>query len=200
MNASDILPQDVSEDGLIEVLLDCARRIQAWRLPPNWSAFDWAREIGQVLSIASCEAASDFDAAIGVPLALFVHQRAMSRALTRYRQEWAYGLHFRSPCAAARHVREDGRKCSDPASGHRGRRKGESRAEAGALADCEELAEAVAALPERSRRLILLLFWEDRTECEVAEKMGISQPAINKRKHAILRALRRRIESHRLRQ
>jgi DNA-directed RNA polymerase specialized sigma24 family protein len=45
-------------------------------------------------------------------------------------------------------------------------------------------------LPPEQRRLIEQLFWEERTETEVAAAMGINQSTINRRKRTILNGLR----------
>ena len=45
-------------------------------------------------------------------------------------------------------------------------------------------------LPEPDRNLIECLFWEDRTEREIAGRLGITQQAVSKRKHRILDELR----------
>jgi RNA polymerase sigma factor (sigma-70 family) len=134
----------------------------------------------QVLRIALWQAECAFDPALGIPRAAFLYCRLMARVLTRYRQEWRYGLHFHSPCAdhpeASRAPIEA--TCEPP--------------------PCDDLADAMAALPEHSRRLILMLFWEERSEREVAEALGLSQPAIHKRKQCILGLLRRWLEARRL--
>ena len=52
---------------------------------------------------------------------------------------------------------------------------------------------AVGALPPEQRRLIEQLFWEDRTETEVADATGTNQSTINRRKQAILNGLRMKL-------
>ena len=48
-------------------------------------------------------------------------------------------------------------------------------------------------LREPDRRLIEQLYWERCTECEVAERLGISHQAVSRRKRTILDWLRDRI-------
>ena len=55
----------------------------------------------------------------------------------------------------------------------------------------------VGALPAEQRRLIQQLFWEERTETEVADAMGTHQSTINRRKQAILNGLQQRLHDRR---
>ena len=52
---------------------------------------------------------------------------------------------------------------------------------------------AVGALPSEQSRLIEQLFWQERTETEVAAAMNINQSTINRRKHDILKGLRMKL-------
>ena len=59
------------------------------------------------------------------------------------------------------------------------------------LADLSEsVRTALAALSPQDHWLIEQLFWDGHTEAEVARQLHISQPAVNKRKHTILKKLR----------
>ena len=176
-------------EAALPVLMRCFQRIRTWRLPPNWSASDWFEEVKEVLCVAAIEADADFDPARGVSVGAFLYHRAMSRVLTRYRQEWNYGTRFVSECAG---------RCADADEAHN------SQASSGRTDDpflcapepdkpLEELTEALASMSAPSRRLIELLFWEERTESEAAREFGISQPAICKRLQAVLSALHRRV-------
>ena len=49
---------------------------------------------------------------------------------------------------------------------------------------------AIGALPAKQRRLIEQLFWEERTETEVANTMNTNQSTINRSKRTILKSLR----------
>ena len=195
----EILPWTVETDDpweaifppeTLPVIFRCLRRILSWRLPPNWSRFDWREEVREILGVSAWSAQSEFDPTRGIPFPAFLHQRLMARALTRYRQEWTYGLRFHSRCSES------------PTSDD------EDRADPGDVPDTvdpfsgvedsperEALAEAVAALPEPSRRLMMRLFWEERPEREVAAELGISQPAVSKRKQAIMRELHRSLDA-----
>ena len=54
----------------------------------------------------------------------------------------------------------------------------------------ESLRAAVAALADDERQLIEYLFFDGLTERETAAILGISQPAVTKRKHKIIKKLR----------
>jgi hypothetical protein len=95
----------------------------------------------------------------------------LSSALTRYRQEWSYALH------------------SGVESDIEGRDK----------VDCHEhldvivlsIRVAVDHLPLSEGWLITQLYWNERSEADVARHTGITQQAISKRKQRILASLRR---------
>lgn len=55
---------------------------------------------------------------------------------------------------------------------------------------CEMLHKALSFLSEEEQNLIRLLFFEERTEREVAEAMGIYRNAVHKQKKRILRKLK----------
>ena len=52
---------------------------------------------------------------------------------------------------------------------------------------------ALDSLAELDRGLIRQLFWDGRTEDDLAREWGVSQQAVSKRKQKILRALRRQM-------
>jgi RNA polymerase sigma factor (sigma-70 family) len=157
------------------------KRIRSWRVPPNWSRGDWFEELTAVGTAAAWQAVCEFDPRRGVPLAGFSYCRLITRCLSRYRKEWRYALHlvasdsgeeetttFKNPGpATSSAAKADGRHCSNG-----------------------ELRGAVAALSGNQQRLIEHLFWEERTETDLAATMGISQSTINRRKQAILSSLR----------
>ena len=75
--------------------------------------------------------------------------------------------------------------------------RGGGAIEAGEYPDAttfEALHQGLAQLAGPDRWLIERLFWDGNTEAEVAEELGISQPAISKRKCAIIRKLRSRLD------
>ena len=54
----------------------------------------------------------------------------------------------------------------------------------------ERLYKLLGTLTEKERKLIEALFFEEKTEREVALSLGISQPAVHKQKNKILKKLR----------
>jgi DNA-directed RNA polymerase specialized sigma subunit len=150
----------------------CLRRINAWRVPPNWSTSEWLREMRAVASCAAWEAECDYDAARGIPFSAFARQRVLSRALTRYRREWAYWLHSTA---------ESGEVRSDGIASHAGHRQTLVSA----------IGVAIDRLPVSEAWLIRQLYWKERSETEIARDAGITQQAISKRKRVILSSLRR---------
>ena len=156
------------------VVEDCLRRIRRWRVPPNWAVPQWREEIEAHAVAAACDAVAIYDPARGVPVGTFVHGRVMARALTRYRQEWGYAR--RVAC----NLGDGGEEVFERAAPSR--------------LDHLDLDEAVAGLSTTQRWLLDQIFWRERTESTVASVLGLSQRAVSKRKQAVLRVLRRRLE------
>jgi DNA-directed RNA polymerase specialized sigma24 family protein len=157
------------------------KRIRSWRVPPNWSRADWFEEVTAVGTAAAWQAVCEFDAARGVPLAGFGYCRMMTRCLSRYRKEWRYALHLVASDSCEKETttfKQSGLAASSAANGN------------GAHPSDDDLRGAVGALPPERRRLMEQLFWEERTETEVANAMGTNQSTINRRKQAILNGLR----------
>ncbi len=149
----------------------CLTRARRWKAPPNWSRHQWLEEVAAQAELA---AAVEFPMA-GKPSAVPVNantfeSRILNDVLKRYRQECSFCWHC-------------GRRLT-----------GEPAEEAENLDDAVgpmvlRLAGAVAQLAEPNRRLIKLLYWQHRTESEVAADFGVSQQAINKRKRRIFAQL-----------
>jgi DNA-directed RNA polymerase specialized sigma subunit len=153
----------------------CLRRIFRWRVPPNWSASDWRDEIRAEAACAAWQAVSDYDPSLSVPFSAFARQRVLTSTLTRYRQEWAYALR-----STPEH---------DP-------EKPESRLWDSTTSEVFDdwPRHALARLSEPDLWLIEQLFLRDRTEANIATQIGINQPAISKRKRAIVMQLSRYVD------
>ena len=147
-------------------------RRQLRHAPPNWSTRDWREEMKAHCAAAAWHAMSEYDSSRGVPLQAFVHQRVLADAYTRYRQECKYARRYGYEIPLKEKPRED-----EGSFYH--------------TEFVELLLKVLAQLPKTDSWLLKQLFWEGLTEAEVAHAMGISQPAVNKRKQVILRELRR---------
>ena len=55
----------------------------------------------------------------------------------------------------------------------------------------ETLTVALDKLPAAERELINALYYDEKTQCEVAREAGISQPAVHKRHNRILEKLKK---------
>jgi RNA polymerase sigma factor (sigma-70 family) len=152
----------------------CVRRIHSWRVPPRWASRDWWEEIDAESIASACHAIRTFDPQRGPTLANFVYHSILACALARYRQEWNYALRYGRSAATEGHP------------------VGIDDVESRFLADQDEkrLMHLMTDLPENDRQLIVSLYWDGRTENEVAGGLGISQQAVCKRKHKILNGLR----------
>jgi RNA polymerase sigma factor (sigma-70 family) len=150
----------------------CTGRTHSWRVPPRWSVSDWWEEIDAESIAAACHAIRIFDPNRGPTLNSFVYHQILASALTRYRQEWTYALRY-------------GLSSSEDPS-HPG-----TDDQLAIEQDEDQLKRLMTRLPEADRRLLERLFWEGRTETEIASGLGITQQAVSKRKRKILTELRR---------
>ena len=158
----------------LPILDSCLRRIFRWRVPPNWSIFEWRNEMRAEASCAAWQAVCDYDPSFGVPFSAFAHQRVLTRTLTRYRQEWAYTLRLEYE---ADPEESDSRTLDSTSS---------------AVFD-DWPRNALAGLSKSDLWLVGQLFLRGRTEADIATQIGITQQAVNKRKWMILLRLRRDI-------
>jgi RNA polymerase sigma factor (sigma-70 family) len=182
-----ITTSDILSDGA-ETLGSAAqsglKRTRSWRVPPNWSPGDWFEELAAVGTAAAWQAVCEFDPERGVPLAGFGYCRVIGRCLARYRKEWRYALHL---------VTSDSSENETATFKHRSLTASSAAKTDGKHGLNDDLRGAVGALPAEQRRLIEQLFWQERTEAEVAHSMGTNQSTINRRKQAILNGLRMKL-------
>lgn len=158
------------------------QKVWGWQCPPNWTEKDWQIELSTLALAAACQC-------------LFEQPDADDNTLTHYilvilkkfwRDEWAYAarcvpLEFPppstdedEPCITLEFVATDWDE--DKILLH--------------LA----LQKALARLPEKERLLIHCLFWEQKSQAEVAKELGISPRAVRKRLNAVLKKLRAMLE------
>ena len=163
-----------NDDELSAALRRAFGRIFSWRIPPNWSAHDWLDEVKAITAAACCQAEFDFDFERGVPLSAFLYRRALTCAWTRYRQEWAYALHF---------MQEDCVEHYDDVVTPRTNLPEVCPPD-------DSLQCALLELPFTDQWIIRQLFWNSISEDKVARNLKITQQAVSKRKRKIICKLR----------
>jgi RNA polymerase sigma factor (sigma-70 family) len=62
-----------------------------------------------------------------------------------------------------------------------------------AVSDRQQMLRSLAALPPRQRAVLVLAFYEDRSETEIAEAMGCSRGTVKSQKARALSTLRERL-------
>jgi len=150
------------------------RRAQGWRVPPNWSSTDWRDELEAVAIVAVWQAQLDYDSSRKVPVGGFIFARVLARTLTRYRQEWRYATH--TTCEA-NGAESNGARLPDMTAFP-------------ALTGAWAIEEALCRLPREENKLLSSLYWQNRTQADIARELAISQPAVNKRKRVALEHLK----------
>ena len=182
ITASDILSD--GDETLGSAVQSGLKRTRSWCVPPNWSRDDWLEELAAVATAAAWQALRDFDPDRGVPLAGFGYCQIISRCLARYRKEWRYAVHIDASNSCEKETttfKHPGLFASSAANAD------------GPHPSNDDLRGAVGALPAEQRRLIEQLFWEERTEADMASAIGTNQSTINRRKQAILKGLRMKL-------
>lgn len=147
----------------------CMHRIRSWRAPLNYSRKDWLDEIEAEAAAEMWLALQSYDPSRNVPVGAFLYQRVLAGVLRRYRQEWSY---------AHRHSAEDILNQREPVASERSDN----------LSIAVRL--AMSRLSHNDRKLLVQLYWADRTEMDIADELGISQQGVSKRKRSLLANLR----------
>jgi DNA-directed RNA polymerase specialized sigma24 family protein len=170
MAKHQVLASRSDQPGWLPVLDHCMRQARAWRVPPRWSACDWCDELQAEGAAAAIQAECVYDPGRGVPLGEYIRLCVWHHLLKRWHKEWSYALRWICIPELLEHSLEDV-PCSPSES--------------------DDLHVALARLIESDRRLIDRLYWREESEFEVGSSLGISQQAVSKRKHSVLRKLRR---------
>jgi DNA-directed RNA polymerase specialized sigma24 family protein len=182
-----------SGDSLESVIQSCRRRIRSWRIPPNWCRADWFEEVKALETIAAWQYGRVYDTSSGIKYETFVYQKVMAVVLTHYRREWRYALRFipTDECASRRFSsngvsnsdgfieRDDIMQCGSSVNNVRSSITG--------------LRAALKNLSKVQRQLIRNLYVYGYSEAEIGKSLEISQRAVNKRKHVILKLLREQL-------
>lgn len=158
-------------EQLNDIVIRCVARIQRWMVPPNWSRSQWMEEISSQAELALAMEYDLVNKQSGSLLDLKrLESRIQNNLLKRYRQEWSFARH------CCRHFTTD--KPAEPDI---------LENDLGLMLSA--LGIAMAALSEPDRRLIEMLYCQQRNESQVAAEMGVCQSAISKRKRRILSKL-----------
>jgi DNA-directed RNA polymerase specialized sigma24 family protein len=171
------------EDEIEPVLKNTLHRIHSWPVPYNWSRRDWHSETENLATAAAWQAAADYIPPRELAFSCFVHQRVISCLRTRYRQEFLYGIRFSIELTSTD-------TDSDSNSPHESTQPPPDSDPAVNQFACFDIVEALSRLSIEQRHLIEQIFWFGHTETHLADALGISQVAVNKRKQAALRTLR----------
>jgi RNA polymerase sigma factor (sigma-70 family) len=170
----------------VQVALHQARQ---WRCPIHWDGKEWQKELDAIAQAAAFEACFYFDEQRGMTLETFVFWQVLTALRDFHRREWAY---FAFHCGHLTKVSDEGEAG-----------EGDESAEV-----CEEVATeglerewrrylifwALERLSERERQVINRLYWDGRTEAEIAHELGISQQAVSKIKRKAIQKLRELLE------
>lgn len=183
--APDDGPKDPHLHLLTVSLRPALQRARTWAAPPNWMFASWQEELCQTAYSAALTAEREYDQARGVTFELFIHYRALAKLLAFYRAEWL----FATKCAETARTPD----CNEDPPGSANRISSDLSPDE--YLTQREIHNLLCTLSADQRTLIWSLFWERRTESELASKLRISQRAVSKRKHGVLRSLRAQFTS-----
>ncbi len=142
-------------------------RAYQWRYPFNWTRPQWWEEISSEAALAVIELSRV--TTLDMPTDITRCQNMIqNRLLKHYRRELAFNKY------CGQQIDNEPTALQDP-------QQGEVQL---------DLQMAMNRLPARDRLLIQQLYWEKRTESQIAAEAGVSVPAICKRKKRILCHLR----------
>jgi RNA polymerase sigma factor (sigma-70 family) len=157
----------------------CRSRTHRWRTPPRWSIREWREELDAECIASAYRAIRNFDPERGPSIESFVYYTVLADALIRLRREWTYFHRYGAPTSLP--DQPDRRDAVDE--------------QFAAEQDNQAVFRLIEDLPVTDRHLIECLFWEGRTEKDVAGGLGITQQAVSKRKQKVLNGLRNTLTS-----
>jgi hypothetical protein len=158
-------------EQLNDIVIRCLARIQRWKVPSNWSRSQWIEEMSAQAKLAAAMECGMFDKQNGsLRKTNGLESRIQNNLLKRYRQEWSFARHC---CGHFTTV-----KPAEPDT---------LENDLGLMLSA--LGIAMAALSESDRRLIEMLYCQQRNESQVAAEMRVCQSAISKHKRRILSKL-----------
>jgi RNA polymerase sigma factor (sigma-70 family) len=172
-----------------QALQAALRKARKWRRPPHWDGNEWHKELDAIARAAAFEACCYFDEQQSITLETLVFWQVLTVLRDFHRREWAY---FAFHCGHLTKVSDEGEAG-----------EGDESAEV-----CEEVATegleqewrrylifwALERLSERERQVMKRLYWDGRTEAEIAHELGISQQAVSKIKRKAIQKLRELLE------
>jgi len=166
---------------LAPLIQSVIRRVSRWQTPANWSRADWADEERAVVNLAVCQTVRDHSQVADNSLEQTVYFHALGRALTRYRQESLYSGRF-LPLMPTEDTADEEENV--PTIAPRWCPVDES------VCTPEWLTAAIEGLPKPDSQLIEKLFWQERTQADIARELNISQRAVSQRRQRVLKNLR----------
>ncbi len=167
----------------LEIVKRCLEQTRRWRCPPHWQPDDWREELLAIAWAALWEGVQD-----GIRSETQLHRFVMAALMRRYRSEWNYGIRWVQPTDLEEENgdRESGWDLWDWIVSETEDFDEQQEINWTAMV----IRQALAQLPKEDRYIIERRFWDGATERELAEELGISQPAIHKRLKQIIEQLR----------
>ncbi len=158
---------------LHRVVLEAVRCACRWTTPCNWDSRQWKEELQSVAYLAALEAQQDYDPARGVAEEQFVLSRTLSALLTYYRREWRFAHRCNVPVV----VPENEGDCEHNLLEQEPDPEAERFVED--ICRSDALQRAMRRLSAREREVLYLYFWEQLTDRQIAERVGVSLASVS---------------------
>lgn len=168
---------------LNEVVHKALRKAYRWQTPCNWSTSQWQEELVGVAYLACLEAEGDYDPVQGLPLQHFLLQRTLSALLSHYRREWRFASRY-TPIDLADPDNETDSKQPDPTDP-------ESDTFVNQVCLSVDVQRAMSSLTAREREVLVMVFWDQMSERDIADRIGVALSTVCVYKDRALRKLRR---------
>jgi len=162
----------VDEKLLHQVALEAVRRACRWKPPCNWDAQQWKEELQSVAYLATLEAQRDYDPARGVAEEQFVLSRTLSALLTYYRREWR----FAHRCSLLVVAPENEGDCEHNLLEQEPDPEAERFVED--ICRSDALQRVMRRLSAREREVLYLYFWEQLTDRQIADRLGVAPASV----------------------
>jgi len=161
------------------------RQARQWRRPLHWDRSEWHKELDAIAQATAFEACFRFDKRRSAPLEAFVFRQVLAALRDFHRREWAY---FALHCEHLPRVGEE----EDMEEGNESAEFCERVATEGLEREWRRylIHWTLERLSERERQVIKQLYWDEKTEAEIAHELGISQQAVSKTKQKAIQKLK----------
>lgn len=169
----------------INIIRRSLEQVRKWRCPPHWQPDDWREELIAVAWAALWEGLNN-----GIRSEEKLQKFVIAALMKRYRDEWNYGVRWIQSPLPQNNDDNDGDENGWDLWDWVGSEMEDTDSRWEVKWYTTVVRYALSKLSKEDRYLIERKFWDGATERELAQELGISQPAVHKKIHKALEQLR----------